>query len=373
MAKGKVIFYDDDDTIISQFEELMGGSEFELVKYTDLDVLRKDIAGNSKLFEDARALIFDLARNKAEGGLSKDFEILKDIEEKFHQYRIPIFIHSAFANDIENFQNNGTVWKIEKSGTSISQIVETITKLDESGFLEAFTPGGIIEQNLFAELHKSFTEQFRKGEIEKIINSIKLDNPDQFRIRAIEVFKRIAVRSLMSEVQAPLLTQRGGVNPIEHYYRRISKVDLWTGDILKEKNSDFHLLVITPRCNVLRDDNLLVCPIEVGDFPNNTVSNKDKDKVGHALNDKPEVSGYNRYIPPSPIFDGGKVLLSNYSIIDRKTLIANYEKLISLSDELTNELLGKFGAYFFRTGITPWNKDEAIAHIENSKVTHGTK
>jgi hypothetical protein len=371
MNKGKIIFYDDDPDFTSQFQQLMEESGFEIIIFNDLDSLRPALS-NKDIMHETKCLVFDLAKDKDEAKQTRNFAILEDIAAKFNELRIPIFIHSTYAEDIQNFNNCGTVWKIAKSGTSVATVVDTITKLDESGFIEAFTPSGLIEQSLMQELHKSFTEQFRDGEIEKIINSIKISDPDEFRIRAIQVFKRIAVRSLMSEVQAPLISEKGGVNPIEHYYRRISKVDLWTGDVLKSKGEDSYVLIITPRCNVLRDDSLLVCLIKVGDFPD-SIGTKNQEKVGHALTDKPEVSGYNRYLPPSPIFKGGKVLLSNYSMMSRQILSQDFEVIISLSDELTNELLGKFGAYFFRTGITPWNKNEAIAHIDNSKTVNAKK
>ena len=128
MSKGKIVFYDDDQTLVNQFDELMSESGFEIIKYSDFNTLRKEIAEPNNLM-DTKALVFDLARSKEEEGLSKNFEILKDINEKFeNQYRIPIFIHSAFANEIDDFRNCGTVWKIEKSGTSLVNIVEIITK-----------------------------------------------------------------------------------------------------------------------------------------------------------------------------------------------------------------------------------------------------
>ena len=37
----------------------------------------------------------------------------------------------------------------------------------------------------------------------------------------------------------------------------------------------------------------------------------------------------------------------------------------TMSDELTNEILGKFGAYFFRTGITPWDPAEVKAQVND--------
>ena len=57
-------------------------------------------------------------------------------------------------------------------------------------------------------------------------------------------------------------------------------------------------------------------------------------------------------------------MLSRYSMKSKEVLLDGYERIISLSDELTNEIIGKFGAYFFRTGITPWDQQEVIQHVK---------
>lgn len=363
MSKGKIIFYDDQPEIIDQFEALMQDSEFEIKKYSDLDDLRKDIANPDNLIN-VKALIFDLARSKAEGGLTKDFEILADIDQKFHQYRIPIFIHSAFANDIDHFSNNGTVWKIEKSGTSLENITEIISKLDESGFLEAFTPGGIIEQSLFVELHKSFTEQFRKGEIEKIIDSIKKSNKENYKERAINVFRRIAVKSLNSALISPVAENDDSVNPIEHFYRRNNKLYAWTGDVWIKKDKSEDVIILTPRCDLARGiaPLLIVCNITKSTLQLSGNKEKRLKDLHNHLTDN-LLGKATRYLPNTPLYQGGIVNLATYKTIVREEFLANYDYCITLSDDLTNEIIGKFAYYFLRTGITTISTEEFDSYL----------
>ncbi|MNU99402.1 hypothetical protein D3C71_895320 [compost metagenome] len=151
------------------------------------------------------------------------------------------------------------------------------------------------------------------------------------------------------------------LNPVEHYIRRIGDLPVWTGDIFKKKDSDDCVFVLTPRCNVLRSSTILVCPFMWKDIITK------KDKISKMLQGDPTVSGYDRHIPPSPTFEGGKLSLSKYWIVEKETLISDYTRIITLSDELTNEILGKFGAHFFRTGITPWDPNEVI------QITNGEK
>ena len=174
----------------------------------------------------------------------------------------------------------------------------------------------------------------------------------------------------MSGLLAPELDTETGqakidfLNPVEHYVQRISPYEFWTGDIFMKNDSSKYYIIITPRCDFASKNlnSFLVCDLVIGDFPNK-LNADGKDKIGKALNDNPLYSGYNRYIPPCPLFDGGKIELSKYKMVNKEELSKDFKRIISLSDELTNEILGKFGAYFFRSGINPWDKDETIAHI----------
>src|SRR6266581_4780833 len=140
MSKGKVVFYDNEPEFTTQFQKLMAESGFEIVTFNDISTLRKNL-GDPKFMNGVKALVFDLAKDTQEASEMTNFEIIKDIKEKFHSIRIPIFIHSAFASKIEEFNNYGTVWKMDKTGKSLEEVAETIEKLDDSGFLEAFSPG----------------------------------------------------------------------------------------------------------------------------------------------------------------------------------------------------------------------------------------
>lgn len=366
MTKSRIIFYDDDIEFYEAFRKLLDNDSFELITFESFEELRAALH-DSNTMENVKVLVFDLARDTKEAEQTRDFVIIKDIMEKFDQYRIPIIIHSAFALEIEHFSNCGTVWKIEKSSDSIEKVVDIINNLNESGFLEVFTPGGEIEKTLMSELHRNFTEQFREGEIEKIINNIKggLEFKDSTE-RIKKVFKRIAIRTLLSELLMPEEQENGNikeetVNTVEHYFRRNNKILVWTGDIFKKNDSDNFLFIITPRCNVTRSDSILVCPFTLKEII------RKKDKITKMLQGDPTVSGYDRFLPPSPIFEGGKLSLSKYYMLEKENLVIDYTLFISLSAELTNEILGKFGSYFFRTGITPWDPLEVADSINNEK------
>jgi hypothetical protein len=342
----------------------MEDSEFDVIVFDKIERLREALS-DWQVMKDTKALVFDLAKDDREAKQMKDFDILKDIQEKFNTLRIPIFIHSAFANMVDEFSNCGTVWKIEKSGTSLENIVTIITALNDSGFLDAFCPGGLIEQSLMEQLHKSFTEQFRGGEIEAIINSIKRSNPKDYTTRTINILRRISLRAFTSEMLALIVANDDALNPIEHFYRRISSVSIWTGDIWTEKETSENVIVLTPRCDLALDKatNIMLCSISSLDIKlTGSKEEKLKRLQNHLTDNLPGKS--TRYLPSSPMFKGGMVELSSHKTIEKKKFLESHVYCITLSDDLANEIIGKFVYYFLRTGITTINPLEFEAYLD---------
>lgn len=369
MSEGVIIHLDDKQEQLDQYIGLYNQMDvgLEYISCTNIDDFLKRIEENTGRI---KSLIFDLVGSKA----SKDElegdspEFLETIEQNFISINVPIFIYSGVIEKIrDRYNENGTVFKLSKDN-SINEIYTKIKLLNDSGFIEVFSPGGLLEKQVYIDLHKAFTKQFLSNvEIENIINNLNQDADfKKSSARIKKVFQRIALRSLLSEMLLPDIDEKGAVieetlNPVEHYIRRIGDLPVWTGDIFKKKDSDDCVFVLTPRCNVLRSSTILVCPFMWKDIITK------KDKISKMLQGDPTVSGYDRHIPPSPIFEGGKLSLSKYWIVEKETLINDYTRIITLSDELTNEILGKFGAHFFRTGITPWDPNEVI------QITNGEK
>ena len=386
MSRGVIIHLDNDrKTILDPAKNLFDQYATDL-EYITCESKEEFEAAVENHANSIKALIFDLLSEEAskEELEAKDAEFLEKIRSSFADYNIPVFIYSGYLEAVKNeFEYCGTVYKFDKD-QEIKLIFDKILFLYKSGFIEIFSPGGILEKELHVDLHKAFTKQFSRNEqIENIINGIIDSSQDENEVsqkgRIQRVFKRVAIRSLLSGLLEPEVDEDGYaksefLNPVEHYLFRISSFDFWTGDIFEHNENSEMILILTPRCNVASSKftELLICQISE-EFPSGLKSRKDRDKVANALTDNPTYSGYDRFLPPSPTFRGGKVILSSYRMISKEDLNSNFKRIVTLSDELTNEILGKFGAYFFRTGINPWSMEETVDFIGKTQEQNAEK
>ncbi|ASU36536.1 response regulator [Mucilaginibacter xinganensis] len=378
-----IIAFDDDAAIRKSYQETLSkmGVDIKVVECATKGEVRKALK-DPNIMSQVKVLIFDLSVSKEEAE-SLNFDILDDIKENYKKYPIPIFIHSAFAHTVEGYDDLGTLFKIDKSHNSLENIVNKIFLFYESGFLDIFSPNGFIESEMFVQIHKAFIDQFRGDEISLIIESIKSANNENFKQRTRSVFERIAIRSLYQNLLSAKKTEASNkieeiqINAVEHYYRRKSDFSVWTGDIFKEKGSKNSLIVITPRCDINNGNNggkYLVCNIDPLAERNISDLSKDTKTVYNYINDNPQNTGHKyRFLIPTPSFHGGKIDLTSYSTIEENSLLgedSNYEYCISLSDELTNDVVRKYASYMLRSGISQSDITEALyyAKVEGEKT-----
>lgn len=369
MDKGVILHLENDKNLLEQYDAFYRQLTMELdyIGCTTSEEFNSEIDKNEKKI---KAIIFDLIGNKATiDELSGNPDFLAMLDEKFVKYNLPIFIYSGHLESIgDKYNENGTVFKISKD-VSIDVVFKKINLLFESGFIDVFCPGGILESEIKTELNKSFTKQFSHNiQIEDVLKSIMSSgNPEEQKERVKRIFKRIAVKTLSSDLLAPVMDSEEKVHPIEHFYKRQSKLPVWTGDIWKNKVNEDTVLVLTPRCDLANGKtNIIVVKIDKLSEPINL--NGSHEKVFKRLNNylTDNLPGKTtRYIPSNIFFSqGGMVNLADHFTIPQETLIETFNYVITLSDDLTNEIIGKFAYYFLRTGITTINEEEFEAIIK---------
>lgn len=358
---GLIILLDDEATIRDSFRQLFEDYEIGLefiacANYSEYNNLMK------RHEKKVKCIIMDLSNEAREFDLKIFDNAYQLIEKEYRENRIPIFIHSGNLDYFDQFPDQGTVFRVRKSGSSAKEICDIIKSMHESSFLDFFCQDGYLERKLMSEIHSAFTTQFKANEIEKIITSIRTANPDNVKNRVVEVFQRIVIRAFYQNLISSQNTDIK-LNTIEHFYRRTSKYPVWTGDIFKNNQNNEYYIVLTPRCDLenSKANSLLLAKVELIDENNRPNSKNFVDIM------QDNVRGLSkRFIPAVPQFSGGFVKFNEIQTISQKEFIESYERVISLSDEYTNEVVRKFSSYISRGGISVTEYEETKHYLNDT-------
>lgn len=384
--KGVVVLLEDEEPIRKGFTDMF--TDLGLTTNIDLHLCRTPEEYSVFLSDDSnrarlRAIIMDLSNTPEEQGVSDEnvntFAAAIFIKDEYKRNRIPIFVHSSKLQHFKDLDDRGTVWKVEKAADSISFVCERIRVLSETDFLNIFRFGGKLERKIMDEIHTAFTNQFEKNEIEEIIQSITKAGGDKIQERVEEVFERIAIRSVYEnwvstrEADGELVEKK--FNAFEHYYRRTSDYQIWTGDIFESSKDKNMVVILTPRCNVGHEnyDELLLCRVlELDGQRLDEITNpkKGEDKLRKHITDDVTISGERfRFLPKTPQFRGGVVDYKTMFTLKNEDFQSKYTlRLISLSDELTNDVVRKMSSYLLRGGISETEFTEAHNYVMNKNT-----
>ena len=92
----------------------------------------------------------------------------------------------------------------------------------------------------------------------------------------------------------------------------------------------------------------------------NTNSKKADEEVKIQITDNSKVGERYRFLPPSPQFNGGTVDFLLVKTLKTEELKSKYSYVISLSDELTNDVVRKYASYMLRGGISETDFNESL-------------
>jgi len=160
------------------------------------------------------------------------------------------------------------------------------------------------------------------------------------------------------------------LNSIEHYYRRTSPFEFWTGDIFTNNKTQEMCIITTPRCNVGHGnfDELLLCKIiKIDESTTNEFlkARSGLDALRKNITDDKKVGERHRFLPPSPQFVGGFVDYKTIFSLGKDDFTGGYSYLISISDELTNDVVRKLSTYLMRGGISETDFSESLFYIKS--------
>ena len=380
MRPDAVLLLDDDLSVREgfryQFEDA-SELELELIECSNYEQYEQAISKPENKHR-IKAFILDLANSQFETQ-NQTFKARDYIQHQYKNNRVPIFVHSANIMHYDDLEDKGTVFKITKEPDSAEKIFDTIKLMKESGFLDVFCFEGSIEKKIMKEIHSAFTDQFKSNEIEEIIKSVKTNGVDKLKQRTLEIFERIALRSVYQNVISSREENQESVklNAIEHFYRRSLTPDFYTGDIFEHSTSKKLVFVATPRCNIMNKNftEILLCEINNMSVDEKRGLSSKIDNLRKGITDDVTsslIGERKRFLPKTPQFAGGFVDFKNIFTILPDAFKLEYVYKISLVDDLTNDIIRKLSSYLLRGGISDTHYLEAMHYLKEDNSPAGS-
>lgn len=191
---GKIILYDDQPEIIKKLKTGIRKVDLTPIVFTELERLREYIYSDQN-WDEMQALIFDLAQAMEVDDENHNYAIIADILYCYENRRIPILIHSAYAELVEKLQNLPGVFLYKKGGLAIRQIRTDLGIMKNSGFLDLFSEGPMLadqtkrmmaktgksEKEIKLMFHKEFRDVFAGHDIVAELSQILKEFEDPVR------------------------------------------------------------------------------------------------------------------------------------------------------------------------------------------------
>ena len=280
--------------------------------------------------------------------------------------RFPAFILTANPEKIEEEKGNeNDFYKVKVKGSeegNFTTILNELKAIHLTGITDILGKSGRIEQKLNNIFWKHLS------------NSINIWMKDE--VRTPEQKEQSLLRYTLLHVQEYLeLSEESSFDnyhPAEAYITPPIKPSIFTGDLVKEKESGTMFIVLTPSCDLAqcKAKDIMLVNIE----PNTTGLINEKKNILQKGKAKPELledaeitlkrllhnSYSNKYhfLPKYNEIDGGLINFQKAKSAKVKDVTKNYERVASLNSQFTKDVVARFSYYYSRQGSPDFDTKE---------------
>ena len=317
---------------------------------------------------DAAIIDLRLGSGDMEG---KGKEIIRQIKSNL---RFPVFVLTGYPGDLDDdLKKENIFYKVYKQTEKDTiEVLHEISSIYKTGITKIMGRKGIIDNTL----QKVFWENFSES-----VEYWKTEIQDENKI------EKILSRHILAHLGESLkLTEEGEFekyHPAEVYIMPPIKKDVFTGDILKRKNSEDFFLILTPACDMeLRKrkdgedwvtyrnaDRIILAKLvefnkiaEVSDYIK-TQSNTKKKEVERYIKNKKKDRYY--YLPSFGSRISG--FLIDFQDINRISSgeFAIYDRVASVDELFLKDIIARFTSYYARQGSPDFDVDAILQKLLN--------
>ncbi len=363
MKELKLLIVEDDSNVIATYTRDINSynktNESLNIKETILSDKNQalDILRNSdNIFDGA---IIDLDLKQSGGSDSSGNEVIKEVKENL---RFPVFVISGTSHNLEASLSEETSFFKVRDRDADFDFIEEIVAIYNTGITEILN---------------------RKGTIENYINDIfwnhlssSLDLWTKDSKRSPEEKQKSLLRYTLLHIQEYLeITEDSdfeNYHPSEIYITPCIKPNVFTGDLIEEKDSAINYIVLTPSCDLAqaKAKDILIVQIDsssegilkekVGVINKGTASKETLEDAEYILKDLIHNSYSNKYhfLPKYKDIEGGLINFQKMKSIRVKEFNEKFIRKASINSSFTKDIVARFSYYYSRQGSPDFNTDE---------------
>lgn len=366
--KLKLLLVEDNSAEIESYTniiEIFGQNnnlEVDLKVERRLDTALKEISSH---FD---AAIVDIRLEDDKPGTEHGGETL--VYKLLEEFRIPTFVYTGTPSFISHIEEKENILfkKYIKAEVGIMDILENIKLIFDSGITRIIGRRGLIEKML-----------------DKIFWGHIADNLD-LRDLPPDPEKKI-LRYVAVHLQEYLELDESGYfeeyTPDEVYICPPIKKGIFTGNILREKDSGEYSIVLTPACDLAQQKakSIVIAPIEslkkdgivkqnVNIIKKRKASDDDKKSAEEILRRIIGNNFSNKYyfLPLSNFFEGGLINFQKLISVIPKELGKKYDLIASVTAPFLKDIISRFSIYYSRQGAPDLNRERIIDILTSESV-----
>lgn len=293
-------------------------------------------------------------------------QIIRKIKENL---RFPIFVVTGYPGDLdEDLSEKNFFYRIYERTKDTREVLKEIASIYMTGITKIMGSKGIIEEKLWKIFWGNIAENmeyWKNGIIEE------------------EKIEKILSRHILAHLSEELKLNEEGefekCHPAEVYLVPPVKKDPFTGDILKDRNSEEHFLILTPACDMeLRKqennsatrnaDKIILAKLirfdqrpEIRKYISNQSENN-KEVVKKYIENK---KARYHYLPSfGPRIPGFIVDFQDINQIDSGQL-DGYDRVASINEPFLKNIISRFTSYYARQGSPDLDTDIILKSLIN--------
>ncbi|NKX14549.1 hypothetical protein [Bacillus cereus] len=287
-------------------------------------------------------------------------QIIKQIKDNL---RFPVTVMSGYPQDLDaEFQEGHPFIKVYNKDDNLQEIISEIVKIYKVGITNILGKKGKIEEyinNIFWN-HLSKNIEFWSEHTEKAVDVEKI----LLRYTLSHLQEYLDLSDTQEEFEQYF--------PVEMYVIPPIKKHPFTGDIINKDNK--YWIILNPSCDMAqcKAKSVVIAEIESINMPyveglkraiqqGNEQAQPSKDILGKLLTNSGSLKYH--FLPSSFEFPGGFINFQKLVSVKYKDIVADYERVASISDRFSKEIIARFSHYYARQGQPDFDIDSLLDKI----------